>query len=264
MQLLLVQLVVWGNGIDMSDNEAKSILLKMLDDADKVLTSLGIEYWLDCGTLLGAIRDNQLISWDKDIDLGCWKSANDYEIKQKLKKKYEELGYEVFITDHYLNIHFEDNPELNLDLNFYIVENEYAITPSSSLYPYLNNGLSKLTNHMIKSVYNKKYYLKRYSAATKILFKIFLNFHNAVFALFPLELKSRYLGWLVATRKKASGHKAEVVPKVFFEEIFSTDVLGGKYPTPKRAESYLQYRYGDNWRSPVKDWDTLTQDGTVK
>ena len=49
----------------------------MLADTNSVLQKLGIVYWLDCGTLLGAIRDNQLIAWDNDIDLGCWKALDD-------------------------------------------------------------------------------------------------------------------------------------------------------------------------------------------
>mgnify|MGYP003997540445 FL=1 len=57
--------------------EKKTLILRMLADTNSVLQKLGIVYWLDCGTLLGAIRDNQLIAWDNDIDLGCWKALDD-------------------------------------------------------------------------------------------------------------------------------------------------------------------------------------------
>jgi phosphorylcholine metabolism protein LicD len=244
--------------------EKKTLILRMLADTNSVLQKLGIVYWLDCGTLLGAIRDNQLIAWDNDIDLGCWKALDDYEVKRNLKGAFEEIGYEVFLTDHYLNIHFKNHADLNLDLNFYTIENDNAVTPSSSLYPYLHDNLSKLTNHMIKSVYNKKYYLKRYPSTVKVLFRVVMWLHNVVFGLFPSKIKANYLDALIKIRKNTSHHKAEFVPKNYFEKIIFTQTLDGTYPVPKRADSYLQYRYGENWRIPIQDWDTFAEDGTVK
>jgi phosphorylcholine metabolism protein LicD len=248
----------------MTQEENKDILIRMLVDTDNILNDLNIEYWLDCGTLLGAIRDNQLISWDNDIDLGCWKTTSDYEMKQELRSKFEELDYEVFLTDHYLNIHFKNHSDLNMDLNFYTDENDNAVTPSSSLYPYLNDSWSKLTNHIIKSVYNGKYYLKRYSRVIRMLFKLVLWLHNVMFSLFPSKIKSKYLNALIKLRKKTSNHKAEVVPKIYFQEIKFTKILDGEYPIPEEADSYLYYRYGENWRTPVQDWDTFNEDGTIQ
>ncbi len=236
----------------------------MLADTDEVLKNHSIEYWLDCGTLLGAIRDNELISWDKDIDLGCWKTANDYEIKSNIKPIFEDLGYEVFLADHYLNIHFKHHPDLNMDLNFYTIEDDHAVTPSSSLYPFLNDPVSKLCNHILKSVYNKKFYLTKYSTMIKVSFKALLTFHNKIFEVLPQNIKARYLDFLIDVRKNASKHKAEVVPKAFFHEVIASNILGGTYMIPKESRSYLEYRYGENWEVPDSNWDTFTQDGTVK
>ena len=36
------------------------------------LKSKGISYWIDYGTLLGAVRDGDVISWDKDFDVGVY------------------------------------------------------------------------------------------------------------------------------------------------------------------------------------------------
>ena len=53
---------------------------KNLVDSVKILEDIHQNYWVCHGTLLGIIRDKNLIPWDNDIDLGVW--------KKNLKKKY--------------------------------------------------------------------------------------------------------------------------------------------------------------------------------
>jgi len=43
-----------------------------LDEAVGVLKELGQVYFIDQGTLLGAVRDGRFIEWDNDIDLGLF------------------------------------------------------------------------------------------------------------------------------------------------------------------------------------------------
>lgn len=47
----------------------------MLRDTVAILEKNNIPYWLDAGTLLGIIRDNELIPWDYDIDISV---SSDY------------------------------------------------------------------------------------------------------------------------------------------------------------------------------------------
>jgi hypothetical protein len=244
--------------------QRNTILIKMLDDAVQVLDKHKIVYWLDCGTLLGAIRDNQLIAWDNDIDLGCWKIPADYEIKQRLRADFQSKGYEVLITDHWLNIHYKETPSLNMDINYYTVEGQMAVTPSSSLAPFLNDRVSKSANHIIKYLYGKEFIIKKFSPRFKLLLNAVLNAINQLFSLLPLRLKALVLDALIKIRKRASGHKAEMVPVKYFNRIINASVFEGKYSVPELASEYLEYRYGQDWRIPVKTWDTLAQDGTVK
>jgi len=45
------------------------VAIESLRQVKKVLDGHGIEYWLDLGTLLGAIRTGKFIEWDTDIDI---------------------------------------------------------------------------------------------------------------------------------------------------------------------------------------------------
>lgn len=62
--------------------ELKQLQLDILEAAHVCCIKNKINYWLDCGTLLGAIRHNGYIPWDDDIDIGMLR--NDYEQFRKI------------------------------------------------------------------------------------------------------------------------------------------------------------------------------------
>ena len=66
-----------------SNEEEKAVVLMF--DVKNILESLSINYWIEGGTLLGAVRDKKLIPWDHDIDMGIINNSNDI-IKKMIKK----------------------------------------------------------------------------------------------------------------------------------------------------------------------------------
>ena len=64
--------------------------INLLEDVVKNIEIINCQYWLDGGTLLGAVRDKKLIPWDHDLDIGV-KYENDEILKKlisQLRKKY--------------------------------------------------------------------------------------------------------------------------------------------------------------------------------
>lgn len=54
--------------------EAHRRMLYLLQSFDTVCKKHDIDYWLDYGTLLGAIRHQGFIPWDTDTDVGMLRS----------------------------------------------------------------------------------------------------------------------------------------------------------------------------------------------
>jgi len=89
--------------IDIAELRQKSLL--MLAEIKEVLDKGNVNYWLDFGSLLGAVRDGRTIVWDGDFDL----STLDKDIEQRTEiwSELRDKGYNVRIT--YNNIKIEKN-----------------------------------------------------------------------------------------------------------------------------------------------------------
>lgn len=74
-------------------------MVEMLEQFDDFCTKHQISYWLDCGTLLGAIRHGGFIPWDDDVDV-CMTRA-DFKRFTKLFKNgmYPNLVLQTPKTD---------------------------------------------------------------------------------------------------------------------------------------------------------------------
>lgn len=86
--------------------------------ADTLLSRHGITHWLDYGSLLGAVREGQLIAWDSDVDFGCLRS--DYEKVIALRDEVASSGHYLDVSDPaVLRINLSAENDQHVDLYFW-------------------------------------------------------------------------------------------------------------------------------------------------
>ncbi len=71
------------------------VLLRLISIFDHICTTHDLEYWIDGGTLLGAIRHKGFIPWDHDIDV-CMPEKDYYTFLEQAPKY---LGNDVLLLD---------------------------------------------------------------------------------------------------------------------------------------------------------------------
>lgn len=80
-----------------------SVLFELLCEFDRICKKHNIQYFLDSGTALGAIRHGGFIPWDDDLDVGMMRS----EYEKFLKVAPEEIGEKYVILSKKIDVAYK-------------------------------------------------------------------------------------------------------------------------------------------------------------
>jgi hypothetical protein len=92
-----------------------------LKAASETLDSLQADWWIDCGTLLGAIREGEFLAHDQDVDLSCW----DWDAAQEIEAAFVDAGFARRMTFGVPEHGYEQSflfDDLKLDIFFFYEE----------------------------------------------------------------------------------------------------------------------------------------------
>ena len=107
----------------------KQEFLKALKIVKEVFNKNGIEYWLDYGTLIGAVRESKILDWDYDTDISFW--WKDVEKVHRLKNEFSDYGYNL--RGWYIYKLYKDGQNV-VDIMPAHIEKNYVVKTSVPLY----------------------------------------------------------------------------------------------------------------------------------
>lgn len=232
----------------------EEIAVQNLKEIKEVFDRAGIKFWLDHGTLLGAVRDGKIIEWDTDIDLKTW-----YDNVDKIISVFPELGkkgFNVFL-DFYFYKHSSigiEKPGCNISVSLLRVSSDNAWTVGPS-------GDNLITKYVMPNLINV---LSQRVCAAKPKGNLVAKVLKYCSSLLPLILKRCLCSMAWSIWKRSGGkYVAVVFPKHYFEKLETIEFYGMKFSIPSEVEKFLAYIYGTDWKTPKKEWDPAREDGTM-
>jgi len=229
--------------------EEKSI--ETLGKIKKIFDKHHIEYWLDEGTLLGAVREKKFIEWDHDIDLGAWAATI-----PKIIPLFDEIrkeGIETCFHEGKKHIKFLSEG-YEIDINPYHLKNEKATRTW-----YKHNKLGQILDYLIWTM-NLKNANIRVSDAPYFVTKIIVSISKIL----PVW-KKRMLSHILFTifGKTGCTFVPTEVPSYFFTDLSSLKFYNMMFKVPKKTEEYLEYKYGKDWKTPKRNYVYTTDDQSI-
>lgn len=223
--------------------KAQLIMLDMLIEFDKICKKHKLEYWLDSGTLLGAIRHDGFIPWDDDVDISM--PVEDYN--KFCKVAQSELKKCMFLQHSKTDRKFPFDYMKIRDSRAIIVEFyeegrdiEYNQGLFLDIFPMLAIKDCKFHNF----IYRYSFIVIRFFSAKKFeqkgLRKLFVNL-----------LHKMHLGFIKKdTVIIYGGEMPDVAGSFSYDGIFPLKKIkfeGLDFLAPKDCDAYLRELYGEDY-----------------
>ncbi|SMC40558.1 lipopolysaccharide cholinephosphotransferase [Oscillospiraceae bacterium] len=250
--------------------KAWAVELEIMLELDRVCKALSINFFLDCGTLLGAIRDNHFIPWDDDIDVVM------------LREDYDKLlndGIHLFGSDYLFQCAYTDTnyPRGHAQLR---KKNTCAMIPYEAKHVqfdqsifidiFVLEGLPDSQDLLKKQFDEKQKIMKRMSimgipASTKPINTIIKKILKVVFTVVYPSIPEMFKQYEDICKRYSYQNSPELgrlmfhesVDKVYklkrewFEKPIWIKFEGIDVPVPNGYDDILRTYYGDNYMIPV-------------
>ena len=245
-------------------DELRKIQLDIMDYVHQFCMENQIEYFLNCGTLLGAVRHQGYIPWDDDIDISMMRPQ--YErfamLFNQKQSKYRFLCCENDDTYCYPFGKVVDTTTVMYEPD----RNGNQIAVYIDVFPYDNapDDPKKLKRQFLRRKFyrvcnishsQKKDYEKGIKRAVVFHLMHFLTmpFPRNYFARKMSESAQRYNGTETELTTDYTGYLTVACEKKMFESFIDGDFEGRKYKIPKEYDKWLHLFFGDYMKLPPED-----------
>ena len=255
-----------GFSIDRKRKEIWAVELDMLYELDRVCQKLGIRYFLDGGTLLGAARDGRFIPWDDDIDVAMLREDYDRFVREAPK----EFDWPLFLQTGYTEPdYFRGHSQLRNSETCAILSWELGkvsfnqgifldIFVLDELFPEKAGKQYRRRDEMLRrrSIWNHHDYHPN-PIRRAVRWCRYLLYHarypDSALAyaemenIFRSEQKSEFVDYLMLNWKPEQTH---CLRREWYEDTVLLPFEGETFPAPKGYREYLECYYGEDWQTP--------------
>ncbi|ACD51272.1 LicD family protein [Clostridium botulinum] len=255
---------------NLSLKDAQMLMVSILKDVHNICEKHGLKYFLDAGTLLGAVRHKGFIPWDDDMDIGMLR--DDYEKFLRIAK--EELPSHLFLqtfeSDKYYDIYqvpckVRYNGTVLIEKA--IGENEKMhngvyidIFPYDSLpkHNFVYKIQRSISGNILKSFVRLRDIPEKLTLKNKITF----SFYKIITKIFTAKRRRKFFGALVKWNDKNSKYMGYGVDTAWSEYVYKKDDYfdliklefeGENFYGPKNADAILTELYGDYMTLPKEE-----------
>lgn len=249
------------------------VQLEIAKEIKRICEEHNIKYFLDSGTLLGAVRHKGFIPWDDDLDIGMLR--NDYEkflkvASQQLKEKYflqtyntdEEYPLAFAKIRKKGTIYIEQVAEYSkVNNGIYIDIFPYDVFPTKKMQQIKQGFFIELYKRILLIKSNYFPWIAKKNIFSKL--KTFIFYLPIIFiSLFynKDQIKRKYSHVMTMYNDKktcllyeqsgASHYGKWVIPTECFDSFIDLVFEDIKFPCPNNFDKYLRLVYGNYMQLP--------------
>lgn len=243
--------------------ERKTISLEILSEIHDFCEKNNICYFLDYGTLLGAVRHKGYIPWDDDIDISM--KRDDYErfLKTFCSSKYEIANYrdKKFFAIQFSKVYDKKTFGILLDkinLNYGVAVDVFPLDEIPE-----QDNEQKVILRKIKHV--DRFYLKSLFCQNFVRIESIKDIVKLIYGkIFPAtKLAKKRENVVLDNQSKEttllgfidSTIRLDINKKSSYDSRILLDFEGNQFYAPKDYESVLISHYGENYMQPPAEKD---------
>ncbi len=247
---------------EMTPEEVRKVQLEILDVVTEFCDEHGIKYWLDSGTLIGAVRHKGYIPWDDDIDLGMLRP--DYD---KFRESFNQKNSRYYFACGENSRDFFAAYGKVLDTNTVLFEpdiNGYKLSVNIDVFVYDNAPDDDM---IVKEMFDRRDLLRRLSGYRNLdwinesdsLLKRFVK--SIVISVLDVFPQDYFIKKMVQNTKKYkdvatkrignfTAYSRTVCDIHAFDETVAMEFEGKMYKVPIGWDKWLTAMYGNYMELP--------------